>query len=434
MGPTHPFPESLSQGTRRLPDPWPATPIDQGVAGDLDLHHASDEFPSEDTFATIDLPIDIDRDLPLAAFPPEDRLLAIIPADSVVARPCTADRSGRAGARVRSSSAWQSTILRVAGLRSAVGQFVIEMAALVQSRWRLTIEWARLLGSRTAEFISNVGRGVGWILRLPIQGARAAVVSTRRRARVIESTRRFLGRELTSSQRWRALNARFQGWRHATRAAFHHSLPWLRKARLPAAQFAPPAVIIASLLAAVIFTGTQSRAPGGIGPLTVASAGATSLAPAPIESRSGASASPSPALGPVSSAQQNSPATTDHRVDAKPIQSQRTSAVTSTAAIQRLLNRYRDAYSTLDVSAVRAIWPSVDANALRLAFDRLAEHNLDYHGCQISVGDVRAEAVCRGIAQSRHVGNRRTLTQNRKWLFVLSRAGDRWLIASVDPP
>jgi hypothetical protein len=168
-------------------------------------------------------------------------------------------------------------------------------------------------------------------------------------------------------------------------------------------------------------------------PLTVASAGVAPLALAPIESRSIAFESPLPTPAPVSSIQQDSPATTERRVDKKPIQSRRTSPVSSTAAIQRLLNRYRDAYSTLDVSAVRAIWPSVDTNALRMAFDRLAEHNLDYDRCQISVSDARAEAVCRGTARSLRVGYRTTLTQHRRWQFVLNRVGDRWLIASVDP-
>ena len=411
MAPAHLSPEGQPQVARRLPGIGPATPFDKMLLAISISSAPSTSFRPRTCWppslirsillaSCLRVRIDIDRDLTLAAFPSEGSLLTIVPAHPVVARPCTADRSGRgADVGVRSSSAWQRAILRVVGLRSAVGQFVIGITGLLQSWGRLTIEWGRLLGLRMTKLISSVERGVGWSLRLPIQGARAAVLALR----------------------------------PATRAAFHHGLPWLREARVSAAQFAAPTVIIASLLAAVVFARTQWLVPDGMTPLTLASAGAAPRVLPPIESRSIAFESLPPTPAPGSSIQQHSPATTERGVDAKPIQSQRTSPVTSTAAIQRLLNRYRDAYSTLDVSAVRAIWPSVDTNALRMAFDRLAEHNLDYHGCRISVSDARAEAVCRGIAQSLRVGARTSLTQNRQWQFVLNRVGDRWLIASVDP-
>jgi hypothetical protein len=101
------------------------------------------------------------------------------------------------------------------------------------------------------------------------------------------------------------------------------------------------------------------------------------------------------------------------------------------AAIQRVLNRYRDAYSTLDVAAVRAIWPSVDAPALRTTFDRLAEHNVEYDSCKISAADAGAVAVCSGVAQSVPMGARKTTTERRQWRFVLSTVKNRWLIETV---
>jgi hypothetical protein len=101
------------------------------------------------------------------------------------------------------------------------------------------------------------------------------------------------------------------------------------------------------------------------------------------------------------------------------------------AAIQRVLNRYRDAYSTLDVAAVRAIWPSVDAPALRTTFDRLAEHNVEYDSCKISAADAGAVAVCNGVAQSVPMGARKTTTERRQWRFVLSTVKNRWLIETV---
>jgi hypothetical protein len=101
------------------------------------------------------------------------------------------------------------------------------------------------------------------------------------------------------------------------------------------------------------------------------------------------------------------------------------------AAIQRVLNRYRDAYSTLDVAAVRAIWPSVDAAALRTTFNRLAEHNVEYDSCKISAADAGAVAVCSGVAQSVPMGARTTTTEHRQWRFTLSPVENRWLIETV---
>jgi hypothetical protein len=100
-------------------------------------------------------------------------------------------------------------------------------------------------------------------------------------------------------------------------------------------------------------------------------------------------------------------------------------------AIQRVLNRYRDAYSTMDVSSVRDIWPSVDADGLRTTFSRLAEQNLDYHGCEISGTGARAAAVCRGVVQARRAGSRRTITERHEWRFELFHLDGRWLIAAV---
>ena len=232
----------------------------------------------------------------------------------------------------------------------------------------------------------------------------------------------------------RGLNDTWQSWSER-RAALYNALPGLAEALVLAfRRFATPVAIIAivaGIATAGTFVWTQwpaplgvpplAATPLGVEPLAATPLGVEPLAAAPIESRPSALASPAPSRPPVTEQKSNSPARPERRVEAA-----------STQYIQRLLNRYRDAFSTLDVTAVRAIWPSVDTRALRMAFDRLAEHNLDYSGCKISMGDARAEAVCSGIAQSLGVGERTTRTTTRRWQFVLTRSADRWLIASVD--
>jgi len=104
----------------------------------------------------------------------------------------------------------------------------------------------------------------------------------------------------------------------------------------------------------------------------------------------------------------------------------------TTAAIQRVLNRYRDAFSTLDHRAVQSVWPSVDVRGLRTDFDRLYEQNLDYESCDITVGAADARAVCRGIVRSMPSSTRINRRESRRWRFVLRKANDRWLIDAVD--
>jgi len=109
----------------------------------------------------------------------------------------------------------------------------------------------------------------------------------------------------------------------------------------------------------------------------------------------------------------------------------RIATITTTAAVQRVLNKYRDAFSTLDSGAVRRIWPSVNAASLRADFDRLDEHNLEYESCQISLAGAAATAVCRGVAQSRPSGMRAVRVESRRWQFELHSVDDRWMIDAV---
>ena len=97
------------------------------------------------------------------------------------------------------------------------------------------------------------------------------------------------------------------------------------------------------------------------------------------------------------------------------------------------LNRYQDAFSTLDANAAHAVWPSVDVKALAKAFDQLEAQTFDLEGCDITVTGARAEADCAGNARYvRKVGNRALRVEPRRWRFTLRQTSDQWVIATVD--
>lgn len=109
-----------------------------------------------------------------------------------------------------------------------------------------------------------------------------------------------------------------------------------------------------------------------------------------------------------------------------------TRARNDTRAIQAVLNRYRDAVSILDVTAVRAVWPSADAGVLRREFAALVEHNLEFDACRIASTGRGATASCAGVIESGFsAGNRRPRVERTRWQFTLHKSGDRWTITEV---
>ena len=101
-------------------------------------------------------------------------------------------------------------------------------------------------------------------------------------------------------------------------------------------------------------------------------------------------------------------------------------------AIQTVLTQYRTAYRDLDAGAAQAVWPSVDAKALRKAFERLEEQHLIFNSCQIAIRDARAVVSCDGSARYvPRVGNRDPHDDRRQWEFTLSKVDDVWLIDKV---
>jgi hypothetical protein len=102
------------------------------------------------------------------------------------------------------------------------------------------------------------------------------------------------------------------------------------------------------------------------------------------------------------------------------------------AAIRRALARYEAAYSDLDVSAARAVWPTLDQRALARAFDGLAMQRISLNDCDVVVTGATARATCAGTAAwtAKVGGGRRT--QARRWAFQLKNADGTWQIVRAD--
>jgi hypothetical protein len=106
---------------------------------------------------------------------------------------------------------------------------------------------------------------------------------------------------------------------------------------------------------------------------------------------------------------------------------------TNTTSIQHTLTRYRQAFSSLDASAAREVWPTVNERSLSRAFERLEEQDVSFDRCQITVNDARAEARCNGTARYvPRVGGRTPRVDRREWRFSLVKVRDAWLIGAVD--
>jgi len=107
--------------------------------------------------------------------------------------------------------------------------------------------------------------------------------------------------------------------------------------------------------------------------------------------------------------------------------------VAEESAVRDVLGRYVRAYGGLNVSATKAVWPSVDTRALGRAFAGLESQALYFADCQISMAIVSARAKCFGTAEFvPRVGNRSAHRDSREWTFEMKKAGDQWTIARVD--
>jgi hypothetical protein len=100
--------------------------------------------------------------------------------------------------------------------------------------------------------------------------------------------------------------------------------------------------------------------------------------------------------------------------------------------VRFVLSRYASAYNALDADAAQRVWPRVNRDALRRAFDSLASQQISLGDCRIDVAASSAQARCAGTATwAPKVGGGGTRTEARDWTFELARAASGWQIVSA---
>jgi hypothetical protein len=107
-------------------------------------------------------------------------------------------------------------------------------------------------------------------------------------------------------------------------------------------------------------------------------------------------------------------------------------AVDARSAVRAALARYEAAYTSLNASAARAVWPAVDERALARAFDGLSSQRVELDRCDVTVTGSTAHALCSGSAEwTPKVGGGQR-RQNRRWAFELANASGAWQIVRAD--
>jgi hypothetical protein len=95
------------------------------------------------------------------------------------------------------------------------------------------------------------------------------------------------------------------------------------------------------------------------------------------------------------------------------------------------LERYRMAYATLDIDALRRVSPGVD-DSLAQKFATLKAEDLVFDSCRIHVASMTATAVCRGVARFIPKDGRPDMhVEARGWGFSLRRQPTGWQIESA---
>ena len=116
----------------------------------------------------------------------------------------------------------------------------------------------------------------------------------------------------------------------------------------------------------------------------------------------------------------------------RPLTTEAIAAVDARSAVRAALARYEAAYSGLNVSAARAVWPAVDARALARAFNGLSSQRVALDRCDVTVSGATAHAACSGSAEwTPKVGGGQR-RQNRLWAFELANAAGAWQIVRAD--
>lgn len=103
--------------------------------------------------------------------------------------------------------------------------------------------------------------------------------------------------------------------------------------------------------------------------------------------------------------------------------------------VSYVLQQYRRAYESLDVSAAQDIWPTVDARALGAAFRQLSSQRVTFESCGVSVSGSGAQATARCTGQAEFkpkVGGRRSYTASGEWVFDLQKENADWRIINAN--
>ena len=99
--------------------------------------------------------------------------------------------------------------------------------------------------------------------------------------------------------------------------------------------------------------------------------------------------------------------------------------------VRAALDRYQMAYSQLDATAARAVWPSVNRRALERAFGGLASQTITLGQCTVRVNGGSAQADCSGSARwTPRVGGG-TQSAPRRWRFDLQNTAGEWVIVDA---
>ena len=110
-----------------------------------------------------------------------------------------------------------------------------------------------------------------------------------------------------------------------------------------------------------------------------------------------------------------------------------TARAAKTASVQLVLDRYRDAFDSLDANGVEAFWPGADVRALNRAFAQIESQRLQFDHCDINLTGARALASCNGYAEyTRKAGTRDVRLEPRHWTFTLGEGKNGWVILGVD--
>jgi len=103
-----------------------------------------------------------------------------------------------------------------------------------------------------------------------------------------------------------------------------------------------------------------------------------------------------------------------------------------TVGVQAVLRQFQRAYSDLNVSVAKEVWPSLDEKTLSRAFDQLEQQDLVFDGCRIEVTGIRAVATCEGHSKYvPKVGSKAVRLVPGHWTFSLEKAQDEWMIRTV---